>query len=840
MKTGRDIYSAVKRQVRNAGGRTGLAGLGMPGLKARLRAMSCLVGTVCIATGADGLAQAATPDQTQQQATKRVATAPKHTAAAKPATTTAAAKPAGVVNHQDPEVIRVASSRHANDGGGGMMRLETAPHAVQTVSKQFIEMRNPTSTALDLVKNLPSMNVTTPDPSGMEGGQIQTRGLTDLDMGLMLDGAPAAAAKYLNEDIDSENLESVEVTPGSAGTDLPVMSAAGGVLSERSHTASHKFGGMTDFSYGTNNMSREFIRLESGDIGNTGVRSFFSFSNTHSRSWMGSGINSRKHIDFGLQKDWDNGSNARLFVSWNYEDFTIDAYPDSQAFEAYKHNGTGYGRNSDPTSDNYWKNNNDHWNQIFLTAPVHVVLPAKFTFDLQPYFSFGQGWDGSPGNGTPYVSPSGTNANGSPYWDVKQGQNNSTAYFLENEARQVGVVAKMGRHLDKHNYLSFGYWYENNQTIQNYPTSSTMANGADPSPNWAAYQQTGFGTTGVNAGYELHALFIQDTAKYFNDKLQIHAGFKFVMSDAWDKGWTSNPNTGSWVYGKNGTASGRMGANTTEPLPQLSIGYTFNDHHQIYINAEGDFREPSATDLGWLDPQYSKMLKNQYSIKEELGYRYHDKYVMFDLSLFNYNVTNRLMDTYIGANQYMPIEAGNQTMRGFDAMIATRPFHGFSPYASFEYLHATQDSNVTDPNSGITYAAKGKQAIMAPRIMANFGLTYKYKGFFANGSLHYTGPQSVALDNSERIPGYVTDTLSLGYHFKPFMYAKSPTFRLNFTNLTGSIVRTGAMGAIYHGGQQGGSTYPVFYGAANGRLAEGNSFMVEPRFTMTGTVSTSF
>ncbi|ARW17593.1 TonB-dependent receptor [Komagataeibacter europaeus] len=834
MKTGRDIYSAVKRQVRIAGGRPGLAGLRMPGLKTRLRAMSCLVGTVCIATGADAWAQTATSTPAQHHHVT-----PRHVAAAQPKTA-APAQPTGIVDHQGPEMIRVASSRQARDGGGGMMRLETAPHAVQTVGKQFIDMRSPTSTALDLVKNLPSMNVTTPDSSGMEGGQIQTRGLTDLDMGLMVDGAPAAAAKYMAEDIDSENLDSVEVTPGTAGTDLPVMSAAGGVMNEHSHTASHKFGGMTDFSYGTNNLSREFIRLESGDIGKTGIRGYFSFSNTHARSWMGSGINQRKHIDFGLQKDWENGSNARLFLSWNSEDFTIDAYPDSTAFYDYKHTGTGYGRNSDPTSDNYWKNNNDHWNQIFLTAPVHVVLPAKFAFDLQPYFSFGQGWDASPGNGTPYVSASGTNANG-PYWDVKQAQN-QTSYFLENEARQVGVVAKVGYDIDRHNHLSFGYWYENNQTIQNYPTSNTMANGEGPSPNWPAYQVTSFGTTGVNAGYELHALFIQDTAKYFNDKLQIHAGFKFVMSDAWDKGWTSNPNTGSWVYGKNGSATGRMGANTTEPLPQLSVSYTINDHHQVYFNAEGDYREPSATDLGWLDPEYAKMLKNQYSIKEELGYRYHDKYVMFDLSLFNYNVTNRLMDTYIGANQYVPIEAGNQTMRGFDAMIASRPIHGFSPYASFEYLHATQDSNVTDPNTGTTYAAKGQQAIMAPRIMANFGLTYKYRGFFANAAVHYTGPQSVALDNSERIPGYVTDTLSLGYHFKPFMYAKSPTFKLNFTNLTGSIVRTGAMGAIYHAGAQsnGGAGYPVFYGASNGRYADGNSFMVEPRFSMTGTISTSF
>ncbi|WP_239021105.1 TonB-dependent receptor [Novacetimonas hansenii] len=675
----------------------GIMGKYAMGLRARLCAVSCLAGA--------GLALAGSMDRALA-ATSAPAAAHRVThrgAAARPAAAQGtSAHPATVIPAtaipETPEVIHVSRARDARDGGGGMMRLETAPHAVQTVGKQYIEMRSPTSTGLDLVKNLPSLNVTTPDSSGMEGGQIQVRGLTDLDMGLMLDGAPAAAAKYLAENIDSENLESVEVTPGSAGTDLPVMSAAGGVMNERSHTASHKFGGMTDFSYGTNNLSREFIRLESGDIGNTGVRSFFSFSNSHARSWMGSGINQRRHIDFGLQKDWKNGSTARLFLSWNAEDFTIDSYPDATAFYNYKHTGVGYGRNSDPSSDNYWKNNNDHWNQIFLTAPVHVVLPSRFSLDLQPYFSFGQGWDGSPG-GTTASDGSYNTLFGSSVAYYNNGQlatnQNLTNYFLQNEVRQVGAVAKLNYQIDTHNHFSVGYWYENAQTIQSYPLSATMANGANPSPNWAQYQINSNAVFGQTAGYELHSLFVQDTAKYFNDRLTIHAGFKFVMSNAWNKQWMN--------HSSNYTGA-RSGTNTTEPLPQLSIGYQFNDHHQIYVNAEGDYREPSAVDLGWTTPG-TKMLKNQYSIKEELGYRYHDKYVMVDLALFNYNVTNRILDTYIGANQYAPIEGGNQTMRGFDVMVAGRSYYGFSPYASFEYLHATQDSNVEGSKNSMVLSA---------------------------------------------------------------------------------------------------------------------------------------
>ncbi len=326
----------------------------------------------------------------------------------------------------------------------------------------------------------------TPDSSGMEGGQIQSRGLTDLDMALMVDGAPAAAAKYMSEDIDSENLEEVSVTPGSAARDLPVMSAAGGVMNSRTHRAAEKAGGMVDFSYGTNNLSREFIRLESGEIGKSGVKSYFSFSNAHARSWMGAGINQRKHIDFGLQKDWQNGSNARLFLSWNSADFTIDNYPTAQEFFEYKHTGNGYGRSADPKNVNYWKNNNDHWNQIFLTAPIHIVLPKKFNFDLQPYFSMGQGWDASPGG----VATEGQYTHNSGGAAVPAGTN-MTSFFLENEARQVGAVAKLSYEIDSHNHLTLGYWYENNQTIQATPKALRWITGPQPARTgqnmrWAA------------------------------------------------------------------------------------------------------------------------------------------------------------------------------------------------------------------------------------------------------------------------------------------------------------------------------------------------------------------
>lgn len=756
----------------------------------RLATLSCLVSAFGVWSSVSQARAASAPAETVPAAHAPVVSATHVRKKAEPK----------AIESRGAEEVSVASSRRKRAGGGGMMRLETAPNAVQTVTKEYIETRNPVSTALDLIKNLPSVNITTPDSSGMEGGQIQTRGLTDLDMAILLDGAPVGQAKYLAENVDSENVEQVSITPGSAARDLPVMSAAGGVIESQTYTPSHKYGGMMDFSYGTNNLSREFIRFESGDIGRTGIRSYFSFSNTHARSWMGAGINQRKHIDFGVRKDWNNGSNARMFISWNGSDWTIDNYPNQQEFQTYQRTGQGWGRSSDPQNINYWKNNFNHWNQILLSAPMHFVLPSRFTFDLRPYMAFGQGWSSSPSG-----------------QETTNGvTRNVLNYFQEHGDMIVGATAILGYDIDNHNHLSFGYWYNNSQTDRSYPSSYALPGGGAPSPNSLEYRKSAGDRQ--RAGYEIHSLFVQDTARYLHDKLLIRGGFKFVMSNAWNTDYY-----------------GAQGANTTAPLPQFSISYNINSQNQIYINAEGDYRQPTENDMGWLYTDVP-IPKNQYSIKEELGYRYHNRYVMIDLSFFNYNVTNRIVDQYMGMNNYRPFSIGSQTMRGFDFMIAGREYYGFSPYASVEYLHATQDSNVYDPYQGVMLNSKGTQAIMAPTVMANFGLTYKYKGFFFNGTVHYTGPQSVSVAGDQRIPGYVTDSLALGYHFKPVSFLKSPTFRLNFANLTGSIVRTGAMGAVYSKNDPA----TVYNNYAPGSTGYGNSFMVEPRFNMTGTVSTAF
>ena len=726
-----------------------------------------------------------------------------------------AAHPAAI--RETAESLTVSGARRS--AGGGLIRVETAPYSVQTIGKQYIQTLSPTATVLDIAKMTPSMNVSTADTSGMQGGQIQARGLTDADMGLLLNGAPATAANYLNEDADAENVESVTITPSSSRIDLPVTAAAAGVLDETTHTPMDKFGGLVDFSYGTNNLSRQFLRVESGLIAHSGVKSYVSFSNTHARSWLGTGVNDRKHIDFGARKTWANGSTNDVFMSWNYEDFTIDVKPTEAQFLSYKHTGIGYNRNADPNSGEYWRNNIDHWSQVFLSAPQHIVITPKIAFDLTGYYNLGMGWDGSNGGLSTGKSYDYTGAL------VPKGRQ-LTSYYWQFQDQKLGVITRLGVDLTHHNHLSFGYWFENYVTPFGLPKSYTEPGGINPDPANPVYQvwvtnsagRRVLGTTNIRPGYNLHGLFLEDSGWYLHNRLNVNAGFKYVMTNFWDEVTTTSGTFNS-------------GLNTTAPLPHLSVGYKIDNANQVYFNAEGDFRQPSPSALT-LNSR-GELPKPQYSIKEELGYRYAGPVIIADISLFNISITDRLLTTYTSTTQSGTINVGNQTSRGFDASLATKPWHHFAPFIGFEYLDAKFDSNI--PYVGSYLPTKGRQAVASPHVITSAALTYDDGRFFGNATLKYVGPQSATLVGDQRMPGYITNAVALGYHFKPIGPAKTPTIRLNFRNLTGSIVRSSIYGVALNR-----NAVTLVDGTAGPAAGGGAQFWLEPRFTVTGTISTDF
>ncbi|KAB8123023.1 TonB-dependent receptor [Komagataeibacter medellinensis] len=756
----------------------------------------------------------------------------------------------GVAPVSAPEVIHVSSS-HATgqreQPGGGLLRVETAPKAIQTVSRDFISKQSPTTNVEQVLKMMPSANVNDQDPFGLQSGSMSVRGLNQTEIGWTLDGMPmndiGGGAFYANEVLEAEDLESVSLQPGSVNLDSPVISAAGGLVSATMSNPTHKRGGLFDATFGSFGMKREFIRYNSGDIGNTGVRAMFSFGHTYADHWRGPGHDEKFHYDLKVRKDFSNGSNTGITISYN------DQINDSYLNPNYtQYNTTGYDTNylSNYTGVNsqgaqYYKLHANPFRNIIASAPTHIEVTPRFSIDDTAYFWFGQG------NGT---GASVLNANQTYYGDQKLSgvlpSDGSTLVLTPSNQEQIrsGNTLKFNYRLGSHHHITAGYWYEYANLEQFSPVGMVNQATGQPSNIW--------GTSGVykmpngqNYDYrnflnlsQVNMLFVGDSMDYFNKRLHIDVGFKEAMVTR--RVYNDIPGT---TYNRN--------LHSAEPLPQLGISWQFNKQHQIYIMGATNFKMPSNTSLvdqrnnttGAIS-QMGGASNPEYSISEEIGYRYNGPLIIGSISFFNYNFTNRQLtvDYYLnGASYSQSVNAGGQTSRGVDIQIGTRPLkYHLRPYASFEYLDARIDNNLravgTYANGvqGTDYlATKGKTQVESPKVQAALGLDYDDGHFFAGAQIKYVGKQYSTMMNDNSIPQFITDNINFGYRFRTIGFMQTPKIQVNLSNLTNARFRSG----VYTMQTNANATTGV-----NGSTIKGSSpaYYLQAPFTGVVTISTNF
>lgn len=790
------------------------------------------------------VAPAPAPQVVPAKAATKAAAGSSRKRAAQPATREAS----------DSESLDIRGNRR-NAPGGGMMRVERQARSTQSVTSSYIEMQSPTSAPLDLIANLPSVNVSSSDPSGIDGSAISSRGLNDVDIGFLLNGMPIAngsstsGASFIQNYIDSQNISVESMTPGSISVEDPVTSAAAGSLSITTRAPSDKFGGTVSGSYGSFNMSKEFIRIDTGLLGNSGIKSYASFSHTRADAWRGSGNSDRKHMDFRAQKTFGKNSSVDLFVGYNHYESYLLRYPTMTNFLNDKHGRTvvtplNYTDSFNPTSPStYYAERGTNKDQFYASLPVKLALNHIFSVSVVPYYQRssitlnsatrmreGYTYAGSAlqqvdldGNGT-----------------VKKGTYYDAASAAQSINQQGGVVAALHWKL-KDNAGQVGYWHEENRYSLLTPMMRmNQTTGARPSSSdKSSYLRDTSGniyyTTNYLGSYSLNAGFLEDVQYFMNHKMSLRAGIKVTAMTLSGKDYLA-------------AGAGSMSQTFVSPTPRVAWSYDIDSRNQIYVNAEGDFRAPSpvglitrySTSTGAVNTSGAGV-KPQYSIKEEIGYRYSGNLLVADISAFNFNVTNRLLtlNTYSNDTQVsQTMNAGGETIRGVDVMLSTRPLlHRFRPYVSFEYLHATMDNNLptTTADGTLDYLrTKGKTPVMTPKYMASVGLTYNEGPFFMNASLHFTAKQYSSFMNDAAMPYYFTNTIALGYHFPKVWIAQSPTFRLNFSNVTGQ----NKLGSVYSFTNNAKSTVGVFGHPIAASSAP--TYAPLPSFAMIGTVSTSF
>ncbi|AOX20745.1 TonB-dependent receptor [Kozakia baliensis] len=747
-----------------------------------------------------------------------------------------------VMAKSQPEEISVSGrSARTRSPGGGLMRVETAPKAIQSVTRDFIAKQAPSANVQQLMAMMPSVNVSQQDPFGLYSGQMNVRGFDQSEVGFLLDGAPlndiGGGQFYANEVLESEDLENVSLQPGAVDINSPVVNASAGLTSMTMSNPTPHAGGLMDVSFGSFDTFREFVRLNSGYIGNSGIRAMFAFSHTKGNQWRGPGQAEKFHYDFKAVKDFENGSHTGLTVSYNDQtnDFYLNPSYSQWLTQGYGANYAADYAGANSAGANYYKLHANPFRNVVASLPTHLVITPKLSLDDSLYF-----WHGI-GNGTGAGMINSQTGLGNQLVNVDlNGASSALALTPSNQEQfRTGNTISLHYKPDHHHDISLGWWYEYSNELQFSPYGRVNQATGEPYNIWGVKDL--IKTTGGEAYMarnflsltQVNMLFIGDTMKYFDDRLNITLGFKEAMVTR--RLYDYTPGT---QYNRN--------LHSAEPLPQIGIAWNFDRKNQIYISGSTNFKMPSNTSLvdyygtNRKQTQIGGPSNPEYTIEEELGYRYNGDFLVGSISFFNYNLSNRqqTLNYYLSGAQYsQTVNAGGQTTRGVDVQLSTRPiWHHLRPYVTFEYLHSTIDNNIqASTTSGTTdyLPTKGKIAIRSPKEQAGVGIDYDDGSFWFSGQIKYVGKQYASFMNDNSIPQYITNQIGLGYRFHNVGFMKSPQIQLNMQNLTGAKFRNG----VYGFATNANATKGVYGGTVAGSAP---SYYLQVPFSAMVTLSTGF
>ncbi|NHN84154.1 TonB-dependent receptor plug domain-containing protein [Acetobacter musti] len=712
------------------------------------------------------------------------------------------AAPVSTVSTASPEEVQVTGAARFDNGvtnttpGGGLMPPQTAPKSVSAVTRDFIAKQVPTSNSLTLVANLPGVVVSGTDPLGIGDHMgISMRGLPQNEVGSLLEGMPVAdPISYLafpGEWVDADNIQSVTVSQGNPDITYPVHNAVGGALETKVRNPSDRFGGLIDVSYGRKSLEREFIRVDTGEIGKTGVKAFVSFSDVTYNEWRGSGQGRREHVDAKLLKEWGRGSSFAFRLGWNSMVSPTDTYPTMAQWKQY---GISYNYNKTftPGVASYQKLSDYYRDVIKMNAPTTLRLTNSLDLVINPYFFYVK----STPNGVTNLSNDNSFNGAEPAGPLNlpnqvDGQTTVQSQALYREY-MGGQNSYFKWRTSRNNTMRFGWWYSymdfqqatsfaliglNGNVASQYGAYPILMGNGKPLRTWDGHliQQD-------------NGLYVDDTLKLFGDKLTLNAGFKAVMVSR----YATNAVPG---------AAYSSSSQVFEPLPQVSASYQLTEKDQIYINGTTSFSQLSGNywdvfnvKTGKLSTLNSGNLAPEYSIAEEIGFRHHGLF-NFSVSAFNYNISNKQISSQSlinGVATGVYINAGGETGRGINAEFGLRPWHHFSPYVSGQYLHTSIDNNLL---SGSDYLpTKGKSEVLSPKFSGSIGLSYDNGSAFGNFALNYVDSQYSTFMNDESIPSRITSNVTMGYRFRNVWWLKHPQIQINLVNIGDEKYLSGAFG----------------------------------------------
>jgi len=708
---------------------------------------------------------------------------------------------------------------------------------------ELTKLAAPLTSVVDAVNLLPGVNVT---PGGVFGSDdwsvgITMRGFTQDQLGFTVDGLPNGATSYgggakPNRFLDSENMRSVSVSQGTADISSPSNQALGGTINYESIDPSMKRGVAINYSTGSWQAQREFVRYDTGALFNDNTYGYISFSNTYNKRWIGSGSNghtSRIHVDSKVISYLTDKLTMTARLSWddayenNYNSVTLAQFKQDPNWDRLNWNWTG--------KPNVDQNFVQPWNTVRQNALAGVrfdYAPSDTSnIEFYPYFQYmkgsggwlppyqlfgvdgtGQLTGGRPtaggafskvffldAAGQPLATPAGCSdafnaacyaAGATPASSFRQSLYKNNRYgFIAKGTWQVGI-----------NNLTAGLWLENLERINGRVWYAVN----DPTLSWNYARPYYYKQFNQQLNTNTRKLYAQDEVHL--GPVDITAGVSKYLVTLTGKDLLNN-----------GTQFASINSNSTL-LPSIGAVYHLDHRSQVYASVTKNF-EPVpdgvvqaaavGTDISHVKPESS--------INIDTGYRYSTRDVQLGLSVYHVRFANQItfinpqsdgvtrINYTIGTAGTF-INVGGVESKGVEAIANWKASPNVDLYASATFNNSTYLGNINGIKAGNKVAGQPSRMLS---VAANY---HDADGFIAGISGKYVGGRYGTIDNTEKLPSYVSVDAYAGYHigFSENSHTfKSIDLMFNVTNL---------MDRRYLGTVDSAGT-PGYYFIAPGRTA---------------------
>ncbi len=693
----------------------------------------------------------------------------------------------------------------------------------QTLDAEVLATLPAGTSPIRLVQRLPGVAVSGADTFGAYewAARINIRGFSQNQLGFTLDGVPLGDMSYANHNglhisraIISENLGSVSLTQGSGAINVASSSNLAGALQFSSVEASEDFGVNVGLTYGSDETTRAFARLNTGTFGPLDTRGWISYVDSAMDKWKGEGEQNQQQWAVRLEQpvgdglitvyynnssrqendyhDLSLGQIARLGNDW--DNFGQGQYGLAVRVADIAHNrgdtgqpvtnagaGTVYPAPIQTADDAYFDASGLRDDQLVYAA---IDYPISDTFEVRfqvyNHRNIGQGLWGTPYRVSPNATVAGATTDNSPL-SIR-----TTEYNID----RTGVLGSATWEIGSHT-INGGFWYESNYFNQ-YRRFYAL-NRAAPNRDFLEMQGGTFFTQWAYAfDTDTTQFYLQDTWDV-TDRLTVNFGFKSL--EVQNTVATLEINNAAPVLGSDSNLNGRI--ETDEDfLPQAGFTFAVTDDIEVFGSyAENTAAFPSVVGSVFGSRSQAVFVETRNTVRPESsttyegGLRWSAPQFQFSAAAYYVQFEDRLLSVSQGpgivGNAPIVSNVGGVETVGLELLGVYNVTDTITAFASYTYNNSEYEDDVRNRAGVVQAATGGKRVVNTPEHLFFGELAYDDGRFFGGVSTNYIGDRYFTFtNNGGLVDGRWLADLNVGYRFAEDSLLNGLEAQLNVSNLT--------------------------------------------------------